>query len=260
MSVKYTGSKRWLVKVLRPIEEIYEPFAGSAVISFRRSERCHLNDSISALISMYRRMQVDQEKFVGEVTKMIDTIRSSPCSSTAYYEMRSKFNRGDMLDPVMFCTILYLGFNGLYRVGPNGCNVPYGGDDRRFDPSGLLSTPVDKIASLACLPWEQAEVPNETCTIYADPPYFGAFTGYTSAGWTQADNEALFSWLANKPNPVLLSCLRSDENEKLLRKVGLDYITLSKTFSNGRGSVTKGEILAFNELSIPSIVFREVRR
>jgi len=259
MSLKYTGSKKWMVKVLQPIDEIFEPFAGSAVVSFERSKSCHLNDAVTPLIEMYARLKSDKKGFVQSVQTIVDQIKAAPNSSSEYYMLRDQFNGGGMNDPVLFVTLLYTGFNGLFRVGPNGLNVPYGGDNRNFNPAGILSIPVEKIKSLTNTSWEKATVPNDTCTIYVDPPYATAFTGYTRAGWAQEDNVLLFTWLASLPNPILISCLRTDDNEKLLKSLGLDYIVLPKKFSNGPGSVTKGEILAFNNEALPSINFREVK-
>lgn len=260
MTIKYTGSKKWLTKVIRPIDEIYEPFAGSAVISFQKSTACHLNDQVEPLVNFYKRLQADKDLFVRDLLAEVEAIKKSVNPKAAYYDARARFNAGGMKDPVLFCVILYLGFNGLYRVGPNGCNVPYGGDSRKFNPSGILSIPIEKVATLTHGSWESNPVPNESCTIYADPPYATTFTGYTRSGWTQAQNVALFSWLSEKSNPVLISCLQTDENEDLLRELGFDYVSMSKLFSNGVRSVTKGEILAFNEKAIQHIQFRDVKR
>lgn len=259
MTIKYTGSKRWLVNVLQPIDEIFEPFAGSAVVSLQRSTTCHLNDAVEPLIMLYRRLKTNKLSFIQDVKFEVDRIKLASDSKSEYYLMRDRYNAAGMTDPVLFATILYLGFNGLYRVGPKGCNVPYGGDNRNFNPQGLLDIPVEKIQTLSCVPWDFCHVPSDTCTVYADPPYATAFTGYTRKGWAHDDNITLFGWLAGLPNPVLISCLRTDDNEKLLKTSGFDYIVLPKKFSNGPGSVTKGEILAFNNKALPSINFREVK-
>lgn len=259
MSIKYTGSKRWLVSVLQPIEEIYEPFAGSAIVSFQRSQTCHLNDAVEPLIMLYKRLKVDKESVIRDIKIEFDKIKQAANPSTEYYQMRDRYNAGKMTDPILFATILYSGFNGLYRVGPKGCNVPYGGNNRNFNPQGIRDIPVEKMQTLTSMSWDVAKVPNDTCTVYVDPPYATAFTGYTREGWPQENNVTLFTWLASLPNPVLISCLRTDDNEKLLKSLGFDFVVLPKKFSNGPGSVTKGEILAFNNEALPSINFREVK-
>ena len=260
MPLKYTGSKRWMTKVLRPIDEVYEPFCGSGVVSFEKSTICHLNDQLEPLIAVYKRLQIDKQTFVKELLSEVEAIKSASNSSAAYYDARARYNAGGMSDPVLFCVIIYLGFNGLYRVGPNGCNVPYGGDSRRFNPKGLMEIPIEKVKTLSCGSWDARNVPNEDCTIYVDPPYATTFTGYTRKGWAHADNVQLFGWLAEQPNPVLISCLRTEDNEQLLTDLNFDFVSMDKIFSNGTKSVKKGEILAFNDRAVPHILFREVRR
>jgi len=258
VAIKYTGSKKWLVKSLRDMNEVYEPFAGSAIVSFRKAKACHLNDTTTPLIEMYRRLKTDREGLIQDVQREEQIIKTAGNPADAYYDARLRFNQGGMTDPALFCIILYLGFNGLWRVGPKGCSVPYGGDNRRFKADSLRSIPVEKIKTLSSQSWESAPVPNDQCVIYADPPYATTFTKYTRRGWVQSDNIALFDWLARKPNPVLVSCLNTTDNQEALRARGFDFIPLSKKYRNGVGSVTKSELLGFNANATPYVVFNNI--
>lgn len=258
MAIKYTGSKKWLVKSLREMEEVYEPFAGSAIVSFRKAKACHLNDTTAPLIEMYRKLKSNREGLIQDIQREEMFIKTSGNPAEAYYHARARFNQSGMTDPVLFCIILYLGFNGLWRVGPNGCSVPYGGDKRRFKPDSLRSIPIDKIQTLTSQSWESAPVPNDQCVIYADPPYATTFTKYTRRGWLQSDNLALFDWLARKQNPVLVSCLNTPENQEALRARDFDFVPLAKKYRNGVGSVTKSELLGFNGKATPYVVFSSI--
>ena len=258
MAIKYTGSKKWLVKSLRDMNEVYEPFAGSAIVSFRKAKACHLNDTTAPLIEMYRKLKTNREGLIQDIQREELFIKTSGDPAEAYYHARARFNQSGMTDPVLFCIILYLGFNGLWRVGPNGCSVPYGGDKRRFKPDSLRSIPIDKIQTLTNQSWESAPVPNDQCVIYADPPYATTFTKYTRRGWLQSDNLTLFDWLARKQNPVLVSCLNTPENQEALRARDFDFVPLAKKYRNGVGSVTKSELLGFNGKATPYVVFSSI--
>jgi DNA adenine methylase Dam len=258
MAIKYTGSKKWLVKSLRNMDEVYEPFAGSAIVSFQKAKVCHLNDTTEPLIEMYRQLSTNREGLIQNIQREEQIIKMSGNPAEAYYDARNRFNRGGMTDPALFCIILYLGFNGLWRVGPNGCSVPYGGDNRRFIPDSLRSIPVEKMQTLTNQSWESAPVPSDQCVIYADPPYATTFTKYNRRGWLQDDNIALFDWLASKENPVLVSCLNTPDNQDALRARGFDFIPLAKKYKNGVGSVTKSELLGFNGGATPYVVFNNI--
>ena len=259
MTIKWTGSKAWLRPVFRRMEECYEPFAGSAAISLTHADKIYLNDACLPLTQMYNAMAKNKEDYLRDVNSLFNDIQNAPNPKARFYEVRSNFRLGGEKDPVAFLAILYAGFNGLWRSGPNGCNVPYGGP-RNFPYDKLMLLPAERIASVTNLSWEQVKPPNDTCVVYADPPFATTFTGYNAEGFTVEDNIALFNQLASLPNPVIISCLRTKENEELLKERGFDFVTLGKLYRNGqRGSVKKEEILAFNDKSIQYIKFSELR-
>jgi len=59
---------------------------------------------------------------------------------------------------------------------------------------------------------------------------------------------------------VLLSCLGTKDNEKLLKELNFDFVTMPKKFSNGAGSIIKTEILAFNDAAVQYVTFRELKK
>lgn len=260
MSLTWTGSKRWLLKSLKPMDEVFEPFAGSAAVSFGRSTTCHLNDVVQPLIEVYRELRSDKEGLIKKVEDVVDTVRKSSRPEESYYLLRERFNVGGMMDPVLFVAILTLGFNGLYRQSANGCNVPYGGPKRVFRPEKLRSIPAEKIQTLTSERWGPHLVPNETCVVYVDPPYATTFTGYNPRGWDQSDNDSLIEVLAGLPNPVVLSLLNTEENTRKLSEFEFDYISVPKKYTNGGVLVSRKELLAFNEAGLPYVNFKGFKR
>jgi DNA adenine methylase Dam len=242
--LKWTGSKAWLTPFIQPVPVCYEPFGGSANVSLTCSQLAHVNDTCGPLIALYEAFRTSKEETVNEAERLFKSINHSPDPKRAFYEMRSRFNAGEKT-PENFLVLIYMGFNGLWRESKNGCNVPYGGL-RTFPRDKLLSFPAEKFGRLTCDSWDQVSVPDEECLIFVDPPYAGAFVSYNENGWTQKENEQLFSSLAIRPNPVVITCLHTDSNEQLLTELSFEQFIIPKKYANGVGSVVKGEIIAYN--------------
>lgn len=259
MTVKWTGSKKWVKPAFKEMDECFEPFAGSASISLTWANKVYLNDLCTPLTEMYKAMKVNKVGLIDDAEDIFNSIKNAADSKAKFYEVRNQFNVNGGTHPAEFLAILYSGFNGLWRSGPNGCNVPYGGP-RKFPTKYLLETPVDKIVSITNKTWQELTPPNETCVVYADPPYASTFTGFTAKGWSLSENVELFDSLSKLPNPVIISCLKTDENMKLLDERNFDYVSLTKLYSNGRsGSIKKEEILAFNDEGQRYIKFRALK-
>jgi DNA adenine methylase len=54
--------------------------------------------------------------------------------------------------------------------------------------------------------------------IYADPPYYGKFTAYSSGGFTWEEHEELAQWLSKHKGPVVISNHAEPEVLKLYEK------------------------------------------
>jgi len=261
MTIKWTGSKKWLLPVFRSMDVCYEPFAGSASVSLTHAKEAYLNDTCLPLINMYKELALRKNDYLTEVRDLFDSIQGDPDPRAKFYEVRNNFKSTGEQDPVAFLAILYAGFNGLWRASKNGCNVPYGGP-RRFPFDKLLITPSDKIKAATCLSWEHSlpDLEDEDAVIYADAPYSSTFTSYTPAGWTITDDIKLVKALGKRKNPVIISCLKTDANERNLKAHGFDFVTLGKLYSNGQKKAKRvEEILAFNDRGINFIKFSELQ-
>ena len=243
---KWTGSKKWLRHNLKEVDEVVEMFAGSAWVSFSRSNKCHLNDTCLPLIAVYEQLMTNKASFLFDVERQFLSIQNASDPRATYNSLRTKFNITGS-DPVLFCVLLHAGFNGLWRTSTKGFNVPYGGV-RKLDLSTLDSIPVEKIVTLSATSWEDVHIPNEKCLIYADPPYVGTHTIYTKEGWDHLDNQNLVAHLSDIKNPTMFSLLNTDFNLKLIKKNNFLYAEKERTFRNGvsTGKRVK-ELICFNE-------------
>lgn len=258
--LKWAGSKAWLVPAIGRVDECVELFAGSAKVSFSCADACHLNDLCEPLMNVYRRLVQDGSAapLTAEVLSLFGSIQTARRPSARYYSIRQRFNKNGQTDPVEFLVLLYSGFNGLWRVGPSGNNVPYG-NPRGISVDFLEDIPISKIRSVSSVPWQEFSIPNTTCLVYVDPPYTGTHTSYTNRGWTSIQDNELVRTLSKLPNPVLLSCRRTKELESLLAQCGFDFVAVPRTYAIGRTGKKSEELLAFNDLGRQYVLFKNLR-
>ena len=186
--VKWAGGKRkiadWIEQQLpKRIQRYVEPFAGGAAVFFRihaRIDEALLRDVNPELMTTYRMVR-------DRTTEIIEKIEEHARrhGKEHYYRVRDSGEyEGCELD--VAARLIYLnktGFNGLYRVNRKGqFNVAMGRYEKPFvcDGQGLkaaasaLSKAVIEQGS-----FDEARV-RESDTVYCDPPYDGAFTGYSA--------------------------------------------------------------------------------
>ena len=245
--IKWTGSKRWLVPLIKPCDVMVELFAGSAIMSLNRSQKCVLNDTNIALINFYKAMKNDVDKLIFDIRLLDKQIKSAEYPKDAFYAVRKKFNDSGMIDPIAFYVLLMNGFNGLWRCGPNGLNVAYGGK-RTLQFEQLLLIPIDNIIALTSDSYETVNVPDVDCVVFADPPYTGSATTYGIKKWTYIDDEALLKHLSSFLNPVIISMLYNEQNITLAKRYGFEYRNFDVSHTAGQGGRKMGqEMLLFND-------------
>lgn len=246
MTIKWTGSKNWVLPYILPMKECWEPFAGSGVVSYTKADRCYLNDTCASLIETHIALRDDKKFTLDDAYNTFTSIQSAADPRQEFYLLRTAFNTGVSRGASVFLAILYSGFNGLWREGRKGCTVPFGGK-RNFPRENLQAIPSHKLVSATSLSWENTSPPNADCVIFADPPYDDTFVGYSKAGWSVGDTERLFEALAAVPNPVLLTCSSSERNRDKLTALGFSYFEVPRTYTNGaKGKVKAAELLAYN--------------
>lgn len=131
-----------------------------------------------------------------------------------YYWIRSEYNKlcltdkKDILGSAMFIFLNKTCFRGVFRVGPNGFNVPYGHYKK---PEIVNKEHVDEIHNLIQdVVFEHSDF-NTSLTnvesndfVYMDPPYAPetetSFVGYTENGFNIENHNNLFNLIHNLTN------------------------------------------------------------
>lgn len=195
-----------------------EPFFGTGVVGFNvKSANAILSDINPHIIHFYQAIQdgvitspLVREYLVREGAKL----QEADNDGYAYFlEVRDRFNRNhDQLD---FLFLSRTGFNGMMRFNRKGeWNIPFCKKPQRFSQSYItkIVNQVRNIEHVMKPNWRFAVEPFDKIIslataddlIYCDPPYIGRYVDYY-CGWTEKDEEKLFSLLSSTPARFILS-------------------------------------------------------
>lgn len=229
--LKWAGGKRWLVPYIEQIWQSYdhsrliEPFVGGMAIALGlRPAHALLNDTNPHLINFYRWLKQ------GLIISM-----EMENDQTLYYKHRERFNQlirdeNSMSNEAasLFYYLNRTGFNGLCRFNSRGeFNVPFGKYKtityiRDFTKYKPLLAPWDisngDFGSIKITPMD---------FIYADPPYDVQFTAYSTGGFSWDDQIRLAYWLAQYPNPIIVSNQATERILDLYSGLGFDITILN---------------------------------
>lgn len=238
--LKWAGGKRWALSYLTPLYErhkrlgLCEMFAGGAALAFAtQAERVWLNDTNKHLINFYRRVQS------GDVFPPLDSMGDLN-TEEQYYTSRDRFNELIAHDEhassferaALFYYLNKTCFNGLCRFNRNGrFNVPYG-RRKRVDFSGdtiafitarhLMQqwTLTSEDFSNICLDFDPAWF------VFADPPYDGTFSDYSTDGFNWVNQLQLAGKLAKYDGPVVVMNAATPRILELYRDWRFDVQTI----------------------------------
>jgi DNA adenine methylase len=147
-----------------------------------------------------------------------------------YYWIRSKYNKlsandkKDIIGSAMFIFLNKTCFRGVFRVGPNGFNVPYG---HYINPEIINKEHLEEIHNLIQnVEFEYCDF-NTSLTIleqndfvYLDPPYAPetntSFVGYTENGFNIENHNNLFKLIHNLTN-TNIKIMMSNADVSLVR-------------------------------------------
>jgi DNA adenine methylase len=257
--VKWAGGKRSLVpdiaKLMPPTFDYYwEPFVGGGAVFFAlgsSAAETHLSDLNLDLMITYKVVQQDPESLIEHLEQ-----HAERHSRDHYYSVRDEHYQSD---PVRLAArFIYLNktsYNGLYRVNKAGrYNVPMGS----YEDPGICDAENLRAASSAL---QEATVragsflaphvnPRAGDVVYCDPPYDGTFTGYTGAGFGNAEQTALRDrarvW-ANAGAHVVLSNSDTPFIRALYQSWTLVEVQAPRNInSNGAGRSKVNELLIVN--------------
>lgn len=232
-----------------------EPFFGTGVVGLN-SPLCgeHIvGDTNPYIISFYKGLQdgsIDEYKMRGFLERESKLLAAAPENGYTYYrEVKDRFNREH--SPYDFIFLSRAGFNGMMRFNRKGeWNIPFCKKPERFSPAYITkicnqvaeakqiilhkkwsfnNVSFDKLISLG----------KEGDLIYCDPPYYGRYVDYYN-GWTEEDEERLFTLLSQTKAKFILSTWHHNEfrsNEMIDRLWGRFNVTTKEHFYHGGGHI-----------------------
>ncbi|MGY0379470.1 DNA adenine methylase [Providencia sp. PROV170] len=260
--LKWAGSKVRIMDQLRPhlpkAKRLVEPFAGSCAVMMNTDyEQYLIADANPDLINLYETLTILPESMLIEALPLFRRNNSAD-----YYLARSEFNDSKQaLSRLRQASLfLYLNrhcFNGLCRYNQQGkFNVPFGQYKAPYFPKNEIDSFCDKAyltkTQILNLEWQDTlSLVDFSDGVYCDPPYMGgrdSFTQYHTAGFTDADHEALAITLKDindiQGYPITVS--NSPEAKALYADLGftIHEIEAPRTIaSNGKRTPAK-EIIA----------------
>lgn len=209
--LKYVGGKTQILDKLIPefpteINNYHEIFVGGgsvllAVISSKINieGNMYAYDLNETLINFYLDVQSKPNEFFDEISNLIDSFNNCNdigCTKEEfYYQIRTQYNKINncLLRSAMFLFLNKTGFRGLYRVGPNGYNVPYGhyknpkiiDKEHLLEVSNLIRKVIFRVADFK---YSMTNIAKGDF-LYLDPPYASndnkAFVGYNKNGFNE---------------------------------------------------------------------------
>jgi DNA adenine methylase len=239
--LKWVGGKTQILSdVLKeyPVEmnNYHEIFLGGgsvllAVLTLKENEKIFIKNKVYAydfnkpLVYVYKNIQKESKKFIKSIQKIIneyneietEEVNRNPTTKeealtsqeSYYYWIRKKYNdmsddeRISILGSSYFVFLNKTCFRGVFRMGPNGFNVPFG---HYKNPSIIDKSHIKKISELIKdvdffhMSFEESlkNIKKEDM-VYNDPPYVPmnatSFVGYTSDGFDLKLHEKLFKML-----------------------------------------------------------------
>jgi DNA adenine methylase len=198
-------------------------------------------DANDALIGVYKNIQTNHKKLYNGLQELITEMnecgdgeinrkpanieQAKSAKENYYYWIRNKYNqltdKSTTTASAMFIFLNKTCFRGVFRVGPNGFNVPYG---HYNNPEIMNNEHLAEIHQLIqgvifeCCDFTKSLAsvePNDF--IYLDPPYAPekdtSFVGYTENGFNMENHQNLFKLL----NTTNAKWMLSNSDVKLVR-------------------------------------------
>jgi len=195
-----------------------------------------LYDSMQTIITEFNECEN------GEINRMPATIEEAKIAKENYYYwIRCKYNKLSIDDKkgivgsAMFIFLNKTCFRGVFRVGPNGFNVPYG---NYKNPEIINKEHIDEIHNLIqnvvfeCRDFNTSLInvePNDF--VYLDPPYAPntgtSFVAYTKNGFN----------IENHTNLFALIHMLTDTNKKIMLS-NADVSLVRENFTNEKYNIS----------------------
>ena len=257
--LKWVGGKSQILDKLfvefpTTMNNYYEPFLGGgsvllALLTYAKHGLVTINGTVNAfdlnepLIYLYKNIQSNHSELYSKLVEIIEEfgdcgegdVNRSPSSieeakgnrENYYYWIRKEYNKLSASEKNSIngsAMLLFLNktcFRGVFRVGPNGFNVPYG---HYNNPEIINKQHLDTIHNLIQgVVFECGDFSKSLASlshgdfVYADPPYApeaaNSFVGYTENGFGIDKHMELF----NKLKEMKVKFVLSNSDVELVR-------------------------------------------
>jgi len=272
--IKWVGGKTQILECImerfpRKMVNYHEPFLGGGSVllglltevkrgSIELSGEVYAYDANEALIYVYKNIQTkyielynDLQVLIGEYNQSVgETVNRKPTNleeakeskENYYYWTRSRYNnlshdeRISTLGSAMFIFMNKTCFRGVFRVGPNGFNVPFGNNR---NPEIINRKHLEEVHQLIQgVHFEFCDFSKSIITVnlgdfvYMDPPYAPeketSFVGYTENGFNSDKHKELFK-LCHSLADRGISWMMSNSDVPLVR----EYFSTEKYIVEG---------------------------
>ena len=259
--LKWVGGKTQIITEIlsnfpKNINNYHEIFLGGGsvllgVLSLIQENKLKIKniyayDLNKSLIYLYKNIQTKCDDFITEIKKIVDAnnnitgvvINRKPTNideaktsqESYYYWIRSKYNDMDDDDKITIlgsAYFLFLNktcFRGLYRIGPNGFNVPYGHykSPSIYDEESLKNiSELIKDVNFINASFEISLLNvKKNDMVYCDPPYVPvnatSFVNYNSDGFEGVLHEKLFTMLHELKKQKIKWIMSNSDTELVL--------------------------------------------
>ncbi len=295
--LKWVGGKSQIIDTLignypTKIQNYHDIFLGGgstllALLSYVRDGKIIILNKIYAydlnndLINVYKTVQKNPKKIYKEIKKIINeysacgeheinrqpTTKEEAITSkeSYYYWIRYKYNnlptdkKNNIIKSAMFIFLNKTCFRGVYRIGPNGFNVPFGHykNSKIINKKTLLTiSELIKQVKFKCIGFEKSLLKIKLGDFaYLDPPYAPekntSFVKYNSDGFNIDQHKKLFVMCNN----MLLNQIKfmmSNSNVKLVTDAFPKNKYLIKIIECRRAIHSKNPAKKTNEIIIKS--------
>jgi DNA adenine methylase len=291
--LKWVGGKTQILNVIfkkfpQNMENYHEPFLGGGSVLFnllyriRQGEitvnNIYASDSNEALIGLYVNIQNRYMEFYNDVLYFVEEFRTierlnggsrdpqTPEESmfsqeSYYYFIRRLYNettdKTSIRASALFVFLNKTCFRGLYRVGPNGFNVPFG---NYRNPEIINLQHLKEIHELIqgvvfnCCDFTTAlNLVEYGDFVYLDPPYIPvtktSFVGYTPDGFDK--HETLLESLEKAKYNFLMS---NSDSGLIKNRFNYESITAKRNINSKNPGAVVREILVTNLICATSVL------
>ena len=253
-----------------------------ALLSYKKAGHITITGTINAydinetLISLYKNIQSKHNELYTTLKQIIDEFNSCNDNEDSilnrkpknleeaktkpenyYYWSRIKYNKlsgiekNDILGTALFIFLNKTCFRGIYRVGPNGFNVPYGNYSQPEIINKEHLQEVHELIQGVIFTHCDFSVPLQNCIssvsssvdfIYLDPPYAPehskSFVGYNKDGFNLDQHIKLFT-LCKELNTKKIKFIMSNADVALIKDYFLPEIYYTQSITTKRSINSK---------------------